>query len=290
MSFAGVELPQSGAPQESAPESSSAPESQVSASSDVEGTREAPKSQTPDIPDLDKLERFRFGGREMTRKELQDSFMRQSDYTRKTQEVAEARKYADNFRYDLQSVIANPQLLDKMREIYPAEYVKMAEEIIASRPSQSSQSGQQAVDAKPQLPIELQQALQDVQAWKSEMQEQKTQATLSQLNSLHEQMGQKYPYADPRLVDTMLVNAAEQGLKLDGNNVARAIENTYKMLHGEQDTRIKSAQKTKVEEQVKAGKQARDIGPGSSIPAAAPKKYKKFAEINADALSAFGGK
>lgn len=252
--------------------------------------QEARQSQSADIPDLDKLERFRFGGRELTRKELQDSFMMRSDYTRKTQEVAEARKYADNFDSDMRTVLENPQLLEQMRKIYPSGYVQIAEQILSRQKQQPGTQAPPASETMSSLPPEIMAKLDKVDKWEKEMQERTTQATLEQLDSLHERMGAKYSYADPDVVDRRIELAIDQGLKITPENLAKVYENAYKMHHESIKSRLDAQAKKKVEDQVKTGKEARDIGAGGSLPGSPPKKYAKFAEINKDAFAHFDGK
>lgn len=293
--FAGVELPadigessQSTQEQISTSEPSGAPEAKAL------GEQEAVKSQesaSPEIPDLDKLERFRFGGREMTRKEFENERMMRQDYTRKTQELSESRKYATNFHIDLGHVVANPQLLDKFKEIYPQEFVDIAEKILSQRAPQAGSQPAQATEASKQpLPMEVQEALRDVKAWKAEVQEQKVQATLEQINSMHERMEQKYPFADPDVVDTRVQIAIEKGLEVTKDNLSKVIENAYKQHHDAIKSRLDSQQKSKVEEQVNAGKAARDVGTGGSPSGGAPKKYKKMSDLSKDVEAAFSSK
>ncbi len=296
--FAGVVLPadigESSQEKEiSASEPSGAPEEKSS-----EGTQEAVKSQAPsseqkaqEILDLDKLDRFRFGGRELTLKQLRDEHMMRQDYTTKTQKLSEARKYADNFHYDLSHVVSNPQLLDKFREVYPKEYVEIAERVLSYRNQQAGNQQAPAVEpSKQPLPLEVQEALQDVKAWKAEVQEQKVQATLEQINSMHERMGTKYPFADPDVVDTRVQIAIEKGLEVTKENLASVIENAYKMHHEAVKAKFDSQQKNRVEEQVNAGKAARDVGTGGIPSGGAPKKYKKMSDLSKDVEAAFSSK
>lgn len=287
--FAGVNLDEA---LSSSPSENSEPKGEEASSGvDPVSGQEAQRSQPSDIPDLDKLERFRFGGRELTRKELQDSFMMRSDYTRKTQEVAEARKYADNFDADMRSVLENPQLLGRLKEIYPAGYVQIAEQILSHRQQQPGQQSQPADKTMSNLPPEIMQRLDKIDRWEKEMQERTTQATLEQIESLHERMGKKYPYADPDVVDRRVELAIDKGLKITPENLAKVWENAYKMHNEAHKSRLDALAKTKVEDQVKSGKQARDIGAGGGGPiSSTPKKYSNFADINKDVFSSFDRK
>lgn len=298
--FAGVTLPDNvgAAPESSAPEV----KEEISAATSSGEVTEADKSQ--ELVDLDKLERFRFGGQEASFKdifgdkrpktldELRNSFMMRGDYTRKTQEVAEARKYAENFDADLSRVIGDPQKwLPVMRQMYPESYVKTAEAVI-NRMQGGQAASQQPTAATPkmELPAEFQEALKEVKEWKAQVQEQVNQATLEQLNSVHERLGTKYPFADPEVVDTRVMRAMERGLKIDKANLGDVLEKAYKDHNDTQKARVDAQQKTKVEEQVKAGKSSRDIGAGGSPLGHTPKKYKKLEDIKHDVIAGLTSK
>jgi GTP-dependent phosphoenolpyruvate carboxykinase len=68
-------------------------------------------TEQPDLTDLDSVDRFRFAGREWTRDELQKSILMQNDYTRKTQEISETRKYYEHLQSDLPKVLRDPSRL-----------------------------------------------------------------------------------------------------------------------------------------------------------------------------------
>lgn len=276
--FAGVDLNTLG---ESTPEISE-PKGEESSSSGADPItgQEARQSQTTDIPDLDKLERFRFNGRELSRKELTESFMRRDDYSRKTAELAETRKYADNFDADMRHVLANPELLAELEKIYPAGYVQIAKSILSHRQQQPGHQQQSPEKTMAELPPEVMAKLDKIDRWEKEMQERSTQATLEQLDTLHTRLGEKFQFADPDVVDRRIELAIDNGLKITPENIAQIFENAYKMHNDTHKGRIDALTKKKVEDQVKAGKSARDVGAGGSLPGTAPKKFKNFAEIN----------
>lgn len=276
--FAGVDLDNIEIPNE-AP---SAPEQEQI--SEPRGEDKEAKSPTPaEIVELDKLERFRFDGRDLTPKQLKDEFMMRSDYTRKTQELSEARKFADNFEADLDAVMANPQLLSKLKEIYPPAYVKLAEKALSGR----AVTAEDKSDLTQSLPPRLQTALEKIERYEKAMSEQQTQASLETLNSHHEQMSKKYPFADPDVVDSRLQVLIEKGADITRENLGRVIENAYKQHHQAVESRINAQRKSKVEEQVTAGKKARDVGPNGSPLGDAPKKWKSIQDSRSIIDAAF---
>jgi hypothetical protein len=82
----------------------------------------APESTPQTVAELDKLEKFKFEGQEYTPQELKNAILRQSDYTRKTQEFSQERRFYDNLQADLRSVRSNPALAAEFRRTYPEKF------------------------------------------------------------------------------------------------------------------------------------------------------------------------
>ena len=300
--FAGVDLSTAG----NAPEAASEPNApstenlEISGDNKPDSNEQTPNTQTTaqQIADLDKLERVRFGGKEQSVKELKAALMRQDDYTRKTKELAETRKYADNFAYDFAKVVRQPALMAEFKKIYPAQYVEMVDSYLKEQsPAQTTEQPDAGGDT--QVPPDVQRLLEErlkpyeekfqrLDAWEQNVKEQETAAISQRLDSLHDQYGKKYPFADPDLVDFRVQIAKEKGVEITKENLGQVYEQIYKSLHEHHEKRLNAQQKAKVKEQVKAGQSAKDVSGGAGIPAAAPKKYSKFSDINKDVFSAFG--
>src|ERR1700748_3169479 len=170
----GAELPQTAtpdaAPKETPADANPAPQKDLQEASRPEANR--------DITDLDKLERLPFEVRDWDPKSLKNAMLAHADYTRKTQEIAEARKYADNFSADLGHVMDDPSLLAKMRQIYPAEYVQHAEAIL-SRLGKTGNPGNQSQPApsdNSQTENPLAREVQELKAWKQQWEQEQTEA------------------------------------------------------------------------------------------------------------------
>lgn len=300
--FAGVTIPDNvgQAPDtgSAAPNAPSTENLEVSGDNKPDSEQSTPNTQTTaqQIADLDKLERVRFGGKEQSVKELKAALMRQDDYTRKTKELAETRKYADNFAYDFAKVVRQPDLMAEFKKIYPAQYVEMVESYLKEQgigQTTEQKTGEDAVPPDLQRLLEerlkpYEEKFQKLDAWEQNVKEQETAAISQQLESLHDQYGKKYPFADPDLVDFRVQIAKEKGVEITRDNLGQVYEQIYKSLHEHHEKRLNAQQKAKVKEQVKAGQAAKDVSGGAGIPAAAPKKYSKFSDINKDVFSAFG--
>lgn len=267
----------------SAPETSNAPEGDKgveigNGKNDLEG---APSTQTPEsILDLDKHERFRWQGRDWTREELQKAYMMQSDYTRKTAELSESRKYATNFDADLERVIENPELMSQLKAIYPPSYVKMAERVL-SRMQEREQSGQSPVSQQTQgqptdyekvMRTILDKELAPLKEWKEQVSQQQYEAEVrtiqAELDTKFDKLQAKYPEASQREVHTLIDAAIKRGETPDD----KLFEKLFKESHTSFEKRYTERQKKQVEEQKKASAKARDIGVGGGTPGQAPVK------------------
>lgn len=282
----GVELPENlgsstdqgvgGGDSQGAPEGASPP-SGTQISSEGQGT------QIPRQPlDLDKLERFRFNGRDWTpsdfRKDYERGYMLQGDYSRKTRELAETRKFADNFAHDLRTVIADRNQLDEFKRIYPREFVEICERILEQMPHrQPTQQPQPpgAVDPK------WAERLSRVEGQLGHFQQATEQAQVEQiqgwLNNHFDVLSRKYPYADAEVINSRALEAAQKGTQI----TETVLDKLFKQ-HNEQVLERKAgwdkAGKEKATQQIAAGKRARDMGPGGGPPSGAPKSPKTMKE------------
>ena len=234
-------------------------------------------TETPSQPlDLDKVERFRFQGREWTSKELRDAYMMRADYTRKTQELAETRKYSDNFDSDLRSVMKDPNLFAEFKRIYPKNYVAIAEEVL-SRLSPNNQTNtnqptngldSKAIDKL--LEQRLSPVLDKVGEWEKAQHAAEVEKIGSWLDNQYERLSSKYPYANTEVITARADLAHRNGVKVD----AQLLEKLFRTNNGEIETQWSKLQESKVNKQLKANNRARDMGTGGGVPGNAPKGAK----------------
>lgn len=276
--FLGVELPDNfddskeGQATETEPTSTEADKGTDSGFEVGNGQKDSKEAASPetinqalkDLVDLDKHERFRWQGREWTRQELTDGTLMRADYSRKTQELQEARKYADNFDADLSKVVENPALFDEFRKIYPKRYIQAAQRIIdrlepQNKPAPTPTNSTTSLKDNP--------TIRELLEWKSEVEqsvkEARTQANLQWLDSQHEKMSPKFPLANAELVDKRLGDMLSQDKNL---KVTEALmETLYKKASEDADSLYKSHYKKQVDEQKKASAKAKDVGRGSGV-------------------------
>lgn len=284
----GVELPDNLGQQTSAPDTTSeAPEGHAPETVSKAGQPEATDSPTKsELLDLDKLERFRFQGKEWSAKDLRNAYLMREDYTRKTQAlskereaITEAAKYRDNFDTDLQSVIANPKLLDQMRSVYPKEYVAVAEKILGrlERPQLTPK----------ETDPEFQQLKGELAEWRREREEQEVKNVETWLDTTYQKLSTKYPDANSELVTARAEAASKQGTQI----TEAVLDKLFKQSHAETlglKSKWEKATKDKATKQIKTGAEGRDIGPGGGIPGSAPRGFKTIKEATSAFLQDIG--
>lgn len=276
----GVELPDNlGAPEAAAPTGAPAatPEGSPAGASPGGATSSnggGTPGTTQDLLDLDKHDRFRFAGRDWDRKGLNDAILMREDYTKKTTELAEARKFADNFALDLQAVARDPKRMEEFKRIYPREYVELAEKYLGRQTPQpqgntpTTQPGDPRVD----------ELYDKFSKWEKASEENQIKQIQSWLDNTFSALEKKYPLAaksaGKEVVNARAEVAARQGTKI----TEEVLDKLFKAYDEETKTRWEEHYKTKVNEQLDAGRKARDMGPGGGTPTQPPKRAKTIRE------------
>lgn len=269
----GVDLPDNiggGAPSPE-PSTGDSPSPDTTVSSEKASHTEGADGK-PSITDLDKLERFRFEGREWSRKELQNAYLRQQDYSRKTQELAETRKYTDNFAADLRTVMKDRARFSEFQRLYPREFVERAQEILEAMPKATG--GQP--NAEPNDPVSEKLAALEgkISTYEQRAEAQEIEKLQLWVDNQFATLSKKYPDAIPELINARAEVMARQGTKI----TTPVLEKLFKEHDGQIKAQFEARYKGKVSKQINAGKEGRDVGPGGGMPGDAPKNPKTFKE------------
>lgn len=297
MAFAGVELPENlgqsppapaapetTQPADAAPEGASPENDFSSEAPDTDGTREAKA-----LTDLDKLDRFRFEGKEWSREDFRKAYLRQQDYTRKTQEIAqsrkeleETRKYVDNFAYDLRAVQQDRSRWKEFERLYPKEFVERAREILRFQPQEPGNPQQTGshLDLHPDVKEKLDTIESEFQTIKQEREAQAIEQINSWLDNQFETLGKKYDFANPELVNARAEMHSRNGVQI----TEKVLEKLFKASHEETKANWEKRYKSLVDKQLKTGKEGRDMGAGGGVPTEGPKKFKTIKEATAGFL------
>lgn len=239
-------------------------------------------SEQPSVYDLDSAEKVKWQGREWTKDELSKSFMMQSDYTQKTQRLNEERKYAENFAYDLMSVLKNPSLAARFKQIYPQTFhahvdagLSLYKQLRAQGMSHS-QAAEQTQDqaqgqSKAGLPDEF---LQRFERLESQIEQTNLAKIEAQLDATFSKLEQKYPFADEEMVIARASALIDQGQKMSDDVWDKLWKSSHETLKGKADKHYSE----QVNKQKQANQKGRDVGSGGGIPASAPKQPKSIKE------------
>ena len=253
-------------PTEGAPQSEGAPT--VSDQAPAVEAGQAP-STAPQILELDKHERVKWNGQEWSLKDLQSSVLRQSDYTRKTQELAKEREFVENLPYDLARVQQDASLVQAFKQIYPEKFHALVKQF-------------EAKAVEPSVPTESKAGIDPVylsrlEKIESSLMEKEVQAIEASLDNTMASMKTKYPMADEESVLARASNLLESKSFADLDKQGRITEAGWEKIFkavGERNQKMAETHyKSLVDKQTKASAKAKDGGLGSGVaPGAAPKK------------------
>ena len=307
MGFEAAQAAMNQAPATESQAQSASPQGQESSMSDSSSNGDlAPdSSSSSNVIDLDKAERFRWEGKEMTPKDLKEGFYRQQDYTKKTQAIAEQRrqqtqaiaeerrqfeeerrqymaeresteKYESNIDADIQHVLRDPSMIDKFKEIYPQKYhAKVEQALRQTFGEENSPKRNENLLEQRLRSIEGKFQSQDMERAKQAF-EKDVQSNTEILESNIARLSTKYPNADE---DSVLARAEYMAsdIQKDQNfekNFSQLLEKLYKENNQFHEERYKKIYSQKVEQQKQANTRGRDIGKGGATPQAAPVKMK----------------
>lgn len=243
--------------------------------------------QAPSVYDLEKLEKFTYKGKEMTARDLESAMMRQQDYTKKTQEIAQERKYNDNLRSDLESVMRNPSLAEQFKSIYPEKYHGYLDFILNKAEAKTEmQQPTQAQQASWKDDPTYRQFQSEFSEWKQfQTAEQQRQAEAT-IDNVLQTMAGKYKISPEmkEIVEEVVISraniAAQQGMELNNDTW----DKIYKSAHDALTNAGRAYQKTLVTKQSEANLKAKDVAKGGGTPGQAPKKMS-FKEATEAAIA-----
>lgn len=234
------------------------------------------KTQTPEqVLDLDQVPKFRMDGREWTPKDFKGAYMMQADYSRKTQALAEERKYYDNLSVDLEHVKKNPVLAAQFRAMYPEKFHGYLKYITSTAPSENTgNDGQKKLG---NVSPEFEERFSRVE---NAFKEQKQQAIEAEIDSRFKVLQEKYPMADEPAIISKALAAMDQGHKPS----EKLFEELFKADHERHNKRYEQVYSQKVKAQKQANLKAKDAAPGGGTPGQAPKTPRTIKEATAFAL------
>ncbi len=258
-------------------ESSDTQSQDLTTSTEAPPTTSGQATTVQELLDLDKVERFKMAGQEWTPKDLQGAIMRNADYTRKTQALAEQRKYYDSLSVDLEAVKADPRLVDQFRKVYPEAFHKFLGYVGVNDPKPQGKP-QGGADG---LPREFVDRLDRIEG---SLREREVKAIEAEIDSKFKTFSQKYP-----LADESAVLARAEALARSGEKMTDALwEDLWSSVHKRSEELMKKHYSQKFQQQMDANKRGADTSPGGAIPAQKPLRAKSIKEMTDQLLSQGG--
>lgn len=280
------EFTQEGSPQETPVEQSTPSESpsqptvQASPHALSQGNGQAQPTIAQQI-ELDKLEKFMWQGKEWSPKQLQKAIMLNSDYTKKTQAMAEERRFIDNLEYDLDNVRKNPALAAQFKTVYPAAYHRYLKFALAEQQKQeSSHSQQNNQPSEPASNPKYDALFEDVNRIKQTFYQQEVQAHEAELEATFDVLGKKYPYGDEEAVLARGQSLIDQGHTLN----KQTWEALYKASNEKFESKYKQIYSKQVQEQKTMNQKGKDMDAGGGTPGTPPRRFKSIKEASEAAI------
>lgn len=231
--------------------------------------------------DLDSAKKFKFQGREWTPEELNKATLMQSDYSRKTQEIAKERKFHDNLKADLEHVKRDPNLAEAFKQAYPEKFHDYLRFVLAEAKAEAK--AQQTESNQPlQLPKELQDKMSQVDQFLSEVKTQKQSAIEAEIDSRFDVLSKKYPWADEDVVISKAQSLIDQNKQLPPDQRVqfddKTWENLWKSVHSASEAKAKKIYSEQIKQQSAANSKGRDAASSGGIPGQAPRTPKTIKE------------
>lgn len=262
-------------------------------------TREATSQAQKDMLELERVEKFRFQGKEYTSKELGTLLAREKEaqkgFTQKMQALSEERKafetqrseyqkYNDNLVYDLEKVRKDPSLAQEFIRTYPEPYHRHLRAVLSNTSEgQASNTGRGQQD----VPVELMSQVQRLQEFVQKQEVAKAEVQIE--HDLNKALSQfKYASKKEVLADIYEFHNQSPADPLTGAKAPITLDLWMKAAEASHNDRMesyKSYQKELINNQKQANSKARDVGAGGGVPGQGPKKFKSFKELNQHVLS-----
>lgn len=232
--------------------------------------------------------RFKFGGKEFTAEEIRKGYLRQDDYTKKTQQLAEERKFASNLYADLRKIEKNPALADQFRQLYPKRFHAHLDEVLGGVQAKPP-GGRQADPKTSEAPLDprLQSALSKIESFEQKQREAEIRTHEKEIDTMISKYSSKYPWADEELVISRVQRSLAQKREEDPDAkiVEADWERAFKEVQKATETRVKAQQKQTINQQLDANSRGRDVGRGGGAPGSAPRLPRTIKEATAHALA-----
>lgn len=228
-------------------------------------------AEAAQVIELDSVPKFKFAGKEWTPKDFQGAYMMQADYTRKTQALAEERKYYENLNADLDAVKQNPSLAEQFKAVYPEKFHQFLGYVAPAAPAAEKKESTPGID--PQF-------MERFSRVEKELHDRKVQAAEAELDALSTKFSKQYPLADEEIVLARAQALVDRGEKL----TQTVWDGLWKGSHEKNQKVFEQRYSAQVKEQKTANSKGKDASAGGGMPGQAPKTPRTIKEASELAL------
>lgn len=264
----------------------------------AEANQRANQELAQEALDLSKAEKFVWKGKEYSVNDLENwrrSELRQSDYTKKTQALAERekalqaeyeakyepyKKYSgENLLADLMTIKKNPELIPQFKEIYGEKYLGALD--LLGLTNQEKQELKQEVRTAG-LDPDTQAKINEVLSLGETLKQREAQAMEAELDARFSEYGKKFPDVDEELAMVKLEAIAAKKGTLEPDD----FERVYKSINDRFESSFQKKYSSLVNSQKQKNINGADVPSGGGIPGQAPKNPRTIKEASALALQA----
>lgn len=229
---------------------------------------------TQETIDLDRLERFKFQGKEWTPEEINKAMLMQSDYTKKTQELAKERKFIDNLGYDLDNVRSGIATVEQFKAVYPERFHHLVETALNTAKADPETTQDDEPDTIKTLQQTVEELRNKLETYENKFQDEKVEAETARLDAIFTKMGSKYELAD----EDAVMNAAQRLLEENRDNPNFVFtdgvwERLYKRDHEKRVGILEEYNGKLMKNQESLNKKGTDGGPGGQPPGRERKRF-----------------
>lgn len=243
-------------------------------------------ASAPSVTDLDGLSEFVFQGEKYTPDLLLERLNEHKKLSETARSRAEREEFDKHFEADRVKLLKDPSLADQFRQKYPKDYHWILEFLPQGQRQETAQPNA-AQSALPKEYLEKLEAMErELQGFKHESFQTKTQAELAKIDKITQPLFQKFELADEEAVWAKADALLSRGVKLTEKTWERLIRENHEKIEKRADQRHGA----KLKEQLEKGRRASDVGPGGSAPGQAPQTPRTFAEAQEAMLKSIGAR
>lgn len=238
------------------------------------GQAEAPQGEQaqPTITSLDSLSEFEFQGEKFTPDRFQEVYQGYKSYGEKVKQSQAEERYWANLDTDIESVLADPNLAEKFKSIYPEKFHRVLDRVLGSNKSTQQTPG---------LPKEYMAKLSKVDQLEHSIQQMAVEAANAKLDAILPKLYDKYPLANEDQVLARAEAMLSQGMKLND----AAWERIAKESHEHVSKKADAYYKKQLQAQQEKGQLGKDAPAGGQPAGRAPQKPRTFDEAREAALA-----